>query len=406
MTGSNLVASAVNGDLDWPQFPSYTPDPSERGRKPLTAISFSDTNNGHAVGHYLTNNTGGLWQTQAQRWNGTNWVGVPSYNHPGVSNFLYGVVAVSSNDGWAVGTYENSQGSPLILRYVAGSWVNWPVTVPSSTRSVLSAVTANSPSDVWAVGYYLPAGSSTYRTLVMHWNGLAWNIDSSPNMGLNDNKLFGVTQVPDNPYLFWAVGTYVDKDGNLKILTMQADVRRAAPGSIWSIVPGEDQAGVPNCLRSVSALDSNNIWAVGFTDNRCADEASYNESTAAGSSDLLTQKWDGSRWVEESSELGAPGGINTLYGVSVASNSRVWAVGYYEHGTGWATMVLGRESSGLWKQHCSANPSGTLTFDQLLAVDALSDTFAWAAGWFYKSAGGDKPTLIEHYMPPDCYINP
>jgi hypothetical protein len=239
----------------------------------------------------------------------------------------------------------------------------------------------------------------------MRWNGSQWTQIASPNVGTSDNKLFGITQVPGSSYLFWAVGAYYDTTSSTyKTLTLEGDDRRGSL-NFWAVKSSPNTSGVPNCLRSVSALDSNDVWAVGFTDSSCFSEDS--EATASGSTGtLLTYKWDGTSWAEETNTEPELTGFNRLFGVSVASSERVWAVGYYTYSSGWASLVLGRDSDGVWRQHCSANPTNEEAphiWVRMLGVDALSSTVAWASGWYYPTQGGDKPTLVETYDEPDCF---
>jgi hypothetical protein len=398
--GSLTLVAWATGDLEWQQVPSYTPDPTAVGLKPLTAISFSSSSNGNAVGHYTDDETSNFWVTVAQHWDGTSWEYVPTYNHPDTHNFLYGVSTISSTEGWAVGSYEDNghqRASVLHFSSSGDSWVNYPITVTGSTDSVLTSVTSNSTSDVWAVGYYIPTGGSIERTLTMHYDGTSWSVVSSANatspLGATvRNQLYGVTNVPGSSNLFWAVGVYDDGSGNLKTLTLKGDTNSVSP-PIWTVVSSVNGTTSSNCLRSVSAGNSTHVWAVGFQNNSAAClDSPFDDPTGTGTS-VLIERWDGSAWTKEDApDLTSP---SLLYGVSVASDTLVWAVGYHDP----ETIVLGRDSSGAWTRRQSENPS-TIDWNRLLAVDALSQSVAWAAGWYNLSPGYDKPTLIEHYVPP------
>jgi hypothetical protein len=397
MMGSVALIAWASGDHDWLQVTSYTPDPTYVGRKPLTAISFSSSSNGNAVGYYNDANTSYVWQTQAQHWNGSSWSSVSSYNHPSTENFLLGVATVSESDAWAVGSYDQSNPHALILRLVSGAWTNWPVSVPNSDESVLTSVTVNTVSgtpdgdDVWAAGYYLPTSGSVYKTLTMHWDGTSWSVFASPNTGTYDNKLYGITNVPGSSNILWAVGSYLDGSSHLKTLTMKADTSVAFP-PIWSVVSSYNGTGTNNCLSSVSALDSSHVWAVGTQDGPCSSEAVDVETVPTAAQPII-ERWNGTAWSPESVPLDLPDDVS-LHGVSVASNTLVWAVGYYTE-----TVVLGRDSTGTWTRHGSDSPS-EVDWNTLLGVDALSNSVAWASGWYYAYSGGDKPTLIEHYVLP------
>src|SRR4051812_37639934 len=55
------------------------------------------------------------------------------------------------------------------------------------TCSQLTGVAALSATDVWAVGS--SCSRSIDRTLALHWNGRAWSVAKSPNVGVYGNSL-------------------------------------------------------------------------------------------------------------------------------------------------------------------------------------------------------------------------
>src|SRR2546423_13698011 len=70
-------------------------------------------------------------------------------------------------------------------------------------------LSALSPSDIWAVG--VQTNSSGYdRTLAEHWNGSTWSIVPTPNPGSSHNDLNAVSAVSTNNV--WAVGDYFDNN--------------------------------------------------------------------------------------------------------------------------------------------------------------------------------------------------
>jgi hypothetical protein len=105
----------------------------------------------------------------SMHWNGTAWkqVPIPSPQREG----LYAVTAVPGGTAWAVGATSTGQGSftPLIVHWNGTAWTSVPGPSPAAGGS-LYGVTATSASNAWAVGY-----TSSYKTLVFHWNGKTWN---------------------------------------------------------------------------------------------------------------------------------------------------------------------------------------------------------------------------------------
>jgi hypothetical protein len=85
-----------------------------------------------------------------------------------------------------------------------------------ASNDTLTGVAARSATDIWAVGFRqdrsgaIPIG----RTLTEHWNGSAWSVVASPNVGSNDNLLNAVAAVPGD---VWAVGSWEVFDHTLAL---------------------------------------------------------------------------------------------------------------------------------------------------------------------------------------------
>src|SRR5215472_1382884 len=82
---------------------------------------------------------------------------------------------------------------------------------------------------------------------------------------------------------------------------------------------------------------------------------------------------------------------NTLSGVAVASSCRAWAVGYYDTGGAFQTLIA-RWNGTSWAQQTSPNP-GDSNF--LNGAAAISTSNVWAVGHYVSDAG--DLSLIEHW---------
>lgn len=113
------------------------------------------------------------------------------------------VVAIASNDVWAVGRLYVSPIYVTVIMHWDG--LEWKV-VPSPNRGTgdnfMNAVAASGTSNVWAVGSVTLSGIS--QTLIQHWNGRTWSLQSSPNHRRRSAGLSGVTL--RGPTDVWAVG--------------------------------------------------------------------------------------------------------------------------------------------------------------------------------------------------------
>lgn len=275
----------------------------------LSGVAAISTKNVWAVGSYQNSNQ--IEQTLIEQWNGTSWSVVfsPNAAHSD-EDILNGVAAVSANDVWAVGTYVNSNqiDQTLIELWNGTKWSVMPAPDVGSNSNWLYGVTAVSTSDVWAVGTYVDS-NVVYQTLIEQWNGQAWSVVPSPNVGLSYNTLSGVTAVSASDV--WAVGYYYTKND----ISNQALIEQWN-GSNWQAIasPG---VGVDNFLSGVTAVSTSDMWAVGTDINKKDIEQA------------LIEQWNGSKWQVIASPGVGVGGF--LDGVVAVSASDVWAVGFYEY---------------------------------------------------------------------------
>lgn len=303
-----------------------------------------------AVGQYNINyGIGSDHYTLIERWDGSSWTVVPSPNLSNYGNALYGIACTSASNCWAVGYgYTPS----LIEKWDGSSWSIVESPNQGTRDNYLYSVTCTSASNCWAVGAYID-DNSAFHTLIEKRDGNSWTIVSSPNQGVNDNRLYGVTCTSESQC--WAVGfagtqTLIEKwDGNL-----------------WTIVNSPS----PGILESVTCTSASQCWAVGLV-----------------SSDIvhtLIERWDGNSWTVVSSP--SPSITNNyLYDVACTSASDCWAVGYLSGGSG---TLIEKWNGSVWVVVSSPNRSSS---NILEGVTCVSSSQCWAVGW------PSDATLIEEY---------
>jgi hypothetical protein len=233
---------------------SIVPSPYIEGGGALYSVSAVSANDVWAVGYYI--NSSALNQTLIEHWDGTQWSIVPSPNIGLGDNWLWGVSALSANDVWAVGEYDEIGGGnrTLILRWNGAQWSIVPSpNCPTSREDRLRGVVAVSNNDVWAVGGCLGA-----ETLIQHWDGSQWSIVPSPNPG-DFQMLYAVSAVSPNDV--WAVGYYFYENGINSTLILHWD------GTNWSQVPSPNPGTFINHLEGVAAISANDVWAAGSFKN-------------------------------------------------------------------------------------------------------------------------------------------
>jgi hypothetical protein len=271
-------------------------------------------------------------------------------------NQLNAVAVVSANDVWAVGFSPHPSGTPQYIRQtLIEHWngSNWSV-VPSpnpagKTYVVLNGVDAVSASDIWAVGHSGDPSSIPLQTLTMHWNGKSWSIIPSPSPGTyNGNVLTAVSAISSNDV--WAVGWYqsgqTGQEGGA--LTMHWD------GISWTVVPNPSRW----TLHGVAAISSNDVWAVG---------------------EQSILHWNGTSWSNVSFPLPPNEAYRILRGISATSASDIWAVGYaqwsYFDGNRYAPLTYHWDGT---RWNLIPNAGG---LDELLSsVTAIAPNDAWAVG--------------------------
>ncbi len=122
------------------------------------------------------------------------WSVLHSPNRRANGNYLDAVSCVSATVCMATGHRLNSGGSPVTL---AESWdgTRWSL-VPSPSPGIgynqVNGVSCASKDACSVVGYYNPKTAGT-RILVESWDGSRWSLVPTPNPGIMDRTLNGVS---------------------------------------------------------------------------------------------------------------------------------------------------------------------------------------------------------------------
>jgi len=268
-------------------------------------------------------------------------------------NQLNAAAVVSANDVWAVGFSPHPSGTPLYIRQtLTEHWdgEQWSV-VPSpnpagKTYVVLNGVDAISASNVWAVGH---AGdpSSIPQTLTLHWDGASWGIVSSPSPGTyNGNVLNAVSAVSSNDV--WAVGWYqsgpTGQEGGA--LTMHWD------GTSWTVLPNPSRWA----LHGVTAISANDVWAVG---------------------EQSILHWDGTSWSTVSFPPSPGDSYQVLRGISAVSANDIWAVGDNGQTQHWNGAIWSRVTAPFTGLGGKFNGVAAASADDVWAVGSYNDGNQW-----------------------------
>ena len=255
--GRNPLAAHWNG-RSWAIVP--TPTLTGGAKSTLNGVVALSPTNAWAVGK------GRNGAALAEHWNGTTWSVVPVPTPAGAaSSQLSGISALSPSNIWAVGSVATVVGTTVQTRTLIEHWngTTWSV-VPSrnaTSSNLLTGVAAVAGNNVWAVGYTITTDGTNQpdKTLIEHWNGSAWSVVASPSPASNDT-LSGVAARSAGDV--WAVGTRQDRSGAIPI---DRTLTEHWNGSAWSVVASPNVGGNDNLLNGVSAT-TGDVWAVGSSE--------------------------------------------------------------------------------------------------------------------------------------------
>jgi hypothetical protein len=299
------------------------------------------------------------------------WTVRPSAGPSGAS--LNAVAATSPGDVWAVGSYDVGGAYKSLIEHWNGSkWTVFPSPNPASgfhTTNALSGVVAISRKNAWAFGFYLTR-TTTFRTLIEHWNGANWSVVPSPNSGPGENTL--AAAVARSATDIWTVGYHNNPD-HRRTLTLRSG------GTGWHVQPSPSVGRGDNFLFGVAAAPGGPVWAVG------SDSVNFGRT--------LALRWNGSAWTV--ARTVSPGdGDRFLQAVAAPAARYALSVGSYLSGNQTRTLAERWTGSG-WHLVPSASPAAD--YNSLQAIAAKSPTSAWAVGTRRVNQGRPFRTLAEHW---------
>jgi hypothetical protein len=359
--GSPAMA-APRACAGWAVKPSPT-----KGSATLSAVAATSAKDVWAVGSY---NTGGAYKTLIEHWNGTGWTIVPSPNPAAgfhTTNALTAVVAITAKNAWAFGFFEKTTTS---FRTLVEHWngVKWSV-VPSPNsgpgENTLLAATARNGTDIWAVGYHNDPGHR--RTLTEHWNGANWSIVASPSVGSGDNFLFGAAAASGGPV--WAVGSDSVSFGQTLALRWN--------GQAWTLGKTVSPGDGDRFLQAVAAPAARYALAVG----------SYLKGNQTRA---LAERWTGNGWSLVPAASPAAD-YNSLQAVAATGTKSAWAVGTRRTSIGKPFRTLAEHWDGT-RWTAVPSPSVGLGDNWLFGVTAVPN-----GGGFWAVGTDGNNTLTEFH---------
>ncbi|MET9825690.1 hypothetical protein ABZ038_29465 [Streptomyces sp. NPDC006349] len=303
-----------------------------------------------------------------------SWREIPMPAFADRSNQISSIDAVSQEDAWAVGLYEESRGAFLTQHWDGTEWRVVDAPAPEGIRLAgagLLDVSARTSDDVWAAGWLIvvdsevpdpdkPGGTiqeTHAEAMLQHWDGEAWHI----------------VPVPDATRL-WTYSVTALADDDVWVSGHTSDDRPAMlhyDGSSWSRVP-VPYDGVNGELTDLEARGPNDVWAAG---RKLVDDEDPGHA--------LLAHWDGRSWKQVPTPADA-GRVNDL----TLAPAGVAVAGEQSDGTPYV-MRLRR---GRWSQP-SVPPGGTDGSRYLPSV-AWTPRGVTAVGYEEGATGLPAPLLL------------
>jgi hypothetical protein len=270
----------------------HVPTPNQWNSS-LSRISALASNDIWAVGYYSLDELSSAHVPLIEHWDGSSWT-VDTYfsSHYGYPSFLTDVVALASNNVWAIGNYgmpdydRGEKPTSAIMHWDGTKW-----TIVQKVESVtLGNMVALAPDNIWSTslnekeGYYhwngtqwsfipgkiqatalsvLPSGdiwtlgTLTNQSIVEHWNGSTWALMPPIEIAQNSQWYDIAALAPDN---IWIVGT-----SNKLTCIGHWD------GTQWSLILSPSPGKFSNQLETIVSVTSQDIWAFGTSRNSNAD---------------------------------------------------------------------------------------------------------------------------------------
>lgn len=323
-----------------------------------------------AVGFYY--DAQGAIRSLAERWDGSSWAIQPTPNPTAsVAGGLLGVSCPSAVSCIAVGSYNDSAGTPLTLAEVwnGSAWSILQSPDPTgAAASSLSSVSCSAVGTCLAVGGYQDQ-SQDQLTLSEAWDGSAWRLLSTPDPTGSTNSRLEAVSCP-KPGACAAVGYSFEASGS------QVTLAEAWNGSAWSIQSMPHPARwASSYLEGVSCRSAIACTAVGV----------YGSNQPPGSA-ALAESWDGSRWSVQVTPSPRAFSGSGLFGVSCPGSSSCGAVGDFTVGSQQGERVLAEAWDGAaWRiQRAPSLPGAILS--QLSGVSCPSAAACVAVGNYQPNA--------------------
>jgi hypothetical protein len=212
---------------------------------------------------------------------------------------------------WAVGRHGTPTGfRTLVERWNGSAWTVTP-SANLGNSDALNDVAVAGPGAAWAVGWSVQG--QRYATLALRWNGSRWSVVPTPRLGAGDAVLYGVAIAPSGA---WAVGWISRGDQVTPVVERWT-------GHAWKVVK------LPSAFATAAFSD---IAVHG------GEIAIVGRRLVGGHSQPLVVVRRAGHWLEVPVDHSM--GHGSLTAVTVDPGGRIWAVGVQDDGNGQAASLV------------------------------------------------------------------
>ncbi len=273
---------------------------------------------------------------------------------------LDAVVAVSSDDVWAVGIDGWGLGRPVVVHWDGRRWTVARAPIFGS-KGALSDIVAFGPSDIWAVGQ-LNNLDDPALPLLMRWNGGRWRVIDLARVAPSDSALNAIDGTSSRDV--WAVG---EQDLDMK---EPSALLLHWNGRAWTKPALAPDDALDRTANAIDVQSAGDVWVMlngGPHDNSAADVVVHWRGSARGQVAFNSLN----------------GGLEDIAAVSP---TRVWAAGYvYPYSSERSHPMLVHWDGRAWRTHHSALDARNAILNSL---STLSATDIWTVGAKPTTADG------------------
>ena len=265
--------------------------------------------------------------------------------------------------------------SPMAERSNGSTWTLVALPKPAGTDVArLWGIACPTATSCFAVGFAQVISTGNEKTLIEHWNGSSWAIQTSPNPAGETNLLRSISC--PSPTSCFAIGS--NQSGS----TQQAMIVHWN-GTAWAVQPSVNPAGSTfKDLRGIACPSTTNCFAVGSLE-------------AGPSSTPFGEHWNGSAWSLATFVKPAGATLTMLNAVHCPTTTSCFTVGSAQTNSTVKTLIEHWNGTA-WSITASPNASGVPS-SALLGVTCPSATSCVAVGETNPTAGiqGAGNTLAE-----------